>query len=76
MTLFKKILGHLDLLIKVIPNVFEVYKPNFKSERLQRLCTLKSITEDDEEKETSATTKQNSAGHSIDEKITDEQKQK
>ena len=74
MTLFKKILGHLDLLIKVIPNVFEVHKPNFKSERLRWLCTLKSITEDDEEKETAATTKQNSAGHSNDEKMTDEQK--
>ena len=54
MTLFKKILGHLDSLIKVLPNVFEVHKPNFKSDKLRRLCTLRPIVSEveDEDKET------------------------
>ena len=53
MTLFKKILGHLDTLIRVIPDTFEVHKPKFKSERLRRLCSLKPIVneEEDENKE-------------------------
>ena len=68
MTLFKKILGHLDTLIRVIPDTFEVHKPKFKSERLRRLCSLKPIVgeEEDENKETAATTKPPSSGKKAD----------
>lgn len=42
-TLFKKVMGHLDQLLRLVPQVFETYKPCFKSDKLRRLCSLKPI---------------------------------
>ena len=51
-TLFRKILGHLNHLLRIVPEVFETFKPCFASEKLRRLCSLKPILlQQDEEKE-------------------------
>ena len=42
-TLFRKVLGHLNHLLRIVPEVFETYKRSFKSNKLRRLCTLKPI---------------------------------
>ena len=49
LTLFRKVLGHLNNLLRLIPEVFETYKPCFKSEKLRRLCSLKPILMQTEE---------------------------
>ena len=50
-TLFKKVMGHLNQLIRIVPEVFETYKPCFKSSKLRRLCSLKPIMMQPEEQE-------------------------
>ena len=42
-TLFKKVLGHLNQLLRLVPEVFETFKPCFKSDKLKHLCSLKPI---------------------------------
>ena len=43
LTIFRKIIGHLNHLLKIVPEVFETYKPNFKCDKLRRLCSLRPI---------------------------------
>ena len=42
-TLFRKVLGHLNHLLRTVTDVFETYKSCFKSDKLRRLCSLKPI---------------------------------
>jgi hypothetical protein len=44
LTMFKKVLHDLDDQIRLIPEVFEVVKSSFTSQRLRNLCSLRKVT--------------------------------
>jgi len=51
LTLFRKLLVHLNRMVRVLPEVFETFKQDFKSERLRRLVSLKAVLTDGESEE-------------------------
>lgn len=50
-TLFKKVMGHLNQLLRIVPEVFEPYKSCFRSDKMKRLCSLRPIEMQDDEQD-------------------------